>query len=73
MPGGAFVVGPPKPDLRTLRSVSEAWRALEAARLICPDLEQRSGEWFILTEAGRRIRDSDDAVDQLRRRLPGED
>ncbi|MFL5780005.1 MAG: hypothetical protein ACJ760_01705 [Thermoleophilaceae bacterium] len=72
VPGGAFVVGRPAPDPRALASVSEAWQALEAARLICPDLTQRSGGWFSLTEAGRRVRGSDDPVEELRRRLPGE-
>ena len=51
-----------------LRRVAEAWQVLEQARLICRDLDQ-SAEWWILTDAGLRIRESSDVAGEIELRL----
>jgi hypothetical protein len=55
-------------DVRThaFRSVSEAWQLLERAGLICRDLEQPSGDWWVLTEAGGLARESGDVFAAIR-------
>lgn len=58
--------GPPRAEI--LRRVAEAWQVLEQARLICRDLDQ-SAEWWILTDAGLRIRESSDVAGEIELRL----
>lgn len=55
-------------DVRThaFRSVSEAWQLLERAGLICRDLGQSSGDWWVLTEAGELARESGDVFAAIR-------
>jgi hypothetical protein len=55
-------------DVRShvFRSVSEAWQLLERAGLICRDLEQPSGDWWVLTEAGGLARESGDVLAAIR-------
>jgi hypothetical protein len=70
--GGAIQLGsrsgPSRADV--LRRVAEAWQVLEQARLICRDLDQ-SPEWWILTDAGQRIRESSDVAGEIKLRLAG--
>jgi hypothetical protein len=58
--------GPSRAEI--LRRVAEAWQVLEQARLICRDLEQ-GPEWWILTDAGLRIRESADVAGEIELRL----
>lgn len=58
-------------DAAIYRSVSEAWQVLEQARLVCRDLQQPQGDWWLLTDAGRGVRDSGDPVGELDLRLRG--
>jgi hypothetical protein len=57
---------PPRAEI--LRRVAEAWQVLEQARLICRDLDQ-SAEWWILTDAGLRMRESSDVAGEIELRL----
>lgn len=59
------------PDPAVLRLVSEAWQVLQAARLVCADLTQPNGDWWLLTGAGRQVRDSSDTEGEIRLRLAG--
>ena len=69
--GGFVVGGTASHDPEALRLVSEAWQVLESARLICPDLAQSSGDWWLMTSAGRHARDSSDARGEIELRLAG--
>ncbi len=69
--GGSPVGGSPRPDPRVLNLVSEAWQLLESARLVCRDLSQLQGDWWVLTAAGRQARDSADPEGELRLRITG--
>jgi hypothetical protein len=62
--------GPANPQ--ALRLVSEAWQILESARLICRDLSQTSGDWWVRTEAGRQVRDEPAPEQAVRARIAGE-
>jgi hypothetical protein len=52
--------------------VSEAWQGAGGGAAH-PDLSQRVGDRFVLTEVGRRVRDGGDVMGELRRRLRGEE
>lgn len=58
--------GPSRAEI--FRRVAEAWQVLEQARLICRDLDQ-SPEWWTLTDAGLRIRESTDVAGEIELRL----
>lgn len=58
--------GPSRVEI--FQRVAEAWQVLEQARLICRDLDQ-SSEWWILTDAGIRIRESTDVAGEIELRL----
>jgi hypothetical protein len=68
MLGGA-IGGVSQPDPRIMNLVSEAWQMLESARLVCRDLSQLQGDWWVLTAAGRQARDSTDPEGEIRLRL----
>jgi len=71
---GGQIVGRGNPDPAIYRLVSEAWQVLEQARLICRAMDQttRSGDWWILTQAGVSARDSTDPEGVVRLALQGE-
>lgn len=69
--GGTVMGFSSHPDPRVMNLVSEAWQVLEAARLVCRDLNQMTGDWWVLTAAGRRARGSTDPEGEVRLRLSG--
>lgn len=52
------------------RAVSEAWQVLELAGLVCRDLMQSQGDWWLLTAAGERVRNAADVGEAIREASP---
>lgn len=69
--GGTVIGGSSTPDPKVMNLVSEAWQLLEAARLVCRDLNQLQGDWWFLTGAGRQARNSTDPEGEIRLRVTG--
>ena len=51
--------------------VAEAWQVLEQSRVICLDLSQHGGTWFVLTSADRSVREAADPAGRIQLRLQG--
>jgi hypothetical protein len=66
---GGVVSGGRESRIRALRSVAEAWQVLERAGLVCRDLDQSQGDWWLLTESGEAARMSDDVPAAISRAL----
>jgi hypothetical protein len=71
MIGGAPMSTSNPLDHKTALLVSEAWQVLERAGLICPDLLQSTGNWWVITPSGRAVRDGGDPLAELELRLQG--
>lgn len=69
--GSPPVIGTRGADPAVLRFVSEAWLILERALCVCPDLGHPEGDWWVLTERGRGLRDSGDPEGEIRLVLGG--
>jgi hypothetical protein len=68
---GGVLAGSRSADPKVLRSVSEAWQILESARLVCVDLTDPAGDWWLLTGAGIHARDSPDPEGEIGLRIVG--
>ena len=68
---GGVLGGSRSADPRVLRSVSEAWQVLESARLVCVDLTDPKGDWWLLTDAGIHARESPDPEGEIGLRIVG--
>ena len=67
--GGFVSSGGRETKAKAMRAVSEAWLLLQNAGLICRDLDQMSGDWWLLTEAGEAARDAEDVADAIQTAL----